>query len=240
MKFTYKAYVEMINLLRENGYEFSDYKSDGKYDKCVILRHDIDTSLDKALEMAQIEYENNVKSTYFALLSTSFYNMAERNSRDKLLRIRNLGHDVGLHFDELNYTDDIDVEDKIIQEAEIMSELLGFKVDSVSMHRPSKKTLNADYSLRGQLINSYGQRFFKGYKYVSDSRRRWREDVTSIIQSNEYSKLHILTHAFWYNEKEKTIEESIRAFVTNATIDRYNSLAENITDLESIISKPIL
>ena len=227
----------MLNLLRENGYEFSDYKSDGKYDKCVVLRHDIDTSLDKALKMAQIEYDNNVKSTYFALLSTSFYNIAERNARDKLLRIRDLGHDVGLHFDELNYAEGINVEDKIILEAEIMSELLGYKVDSVSMHRPSQKTLNANYSLRGQLINSYGQRVFKGYKYVSDSRRRWREDVISIIRSNQYSKLHILTHAFWYNDAELTIEESMSRFLRDAVIERYDALSDNITDIESIVSR---
>ncbi|MBR0456920.1 MAG: hypothetical protein IJJ01_09655 [Firmicutes bacterium] len=235
MEFTYQAYIQMLNLLKENGYSIADYKNNEKYDRCAILRHDIDTSIDKAIRLAEIEQQQGVKSTYFVLLGTRFYNIAERDARDKLIRIHKMGHDIGLHFDELNYNKDVDVETAILKEASIMNELLQIPIETVSMHRPSKKTLEADYQLGGTLINSYGDKFFNEFKYVSDSRRRWREDVEEIIRSQEYNKLHILTHAFWYNEEELTIEESCRRFIMSANHERYEALADNITDLGSII-----
>ena len=51
------------------------------------------------------------------------------------------------------------------------------------------------------MINSYGQTFFHDFKYLSDSRRRWREPVEEIIRSGTYDRLHILTHAFWYHKQ---------------------------------------
>lgn len=230
----------MIDLLKQNGYTFADYMNYDNYDKCVILRHDIDNSVTKALQMAKLEASLGVKSTFFVLLATKFYNIAERDCRDSLLEIKRLGHDIGLHFDELNYPNRIDVEEQIIKETGIMGSILGFPIESVSMHRPSKHTLEADYKLDGKIVNSYGQKYFKGFKYVSDSRRRWREDVISIIRSCEYPKLHILTHAFWYNESELSIEDSVREFVLNGNIERYNAMSENITDLESIMPRMIL
>ena len=39
-------------------------------DKDVILRHDVDASLEAALKMAELENKINVSSTYFILLSS--------------------------------------------------------------------------------------------------------------------------------------------------------------------------
>ena len=202
----------------------------------IHLRHDIDNDLDKALKLAKLEKQLGVKSTYFVLLSTQFYNIAAKECRNKVLKIKSLGHDIGLHFDEMNY-DDCNIEDNIILESKIMSSILGLQIGCVSMHRPSKETLDADYHLRGMLINSYGSKFFNDYKYVSDSRRRWREDVKTIIEANRFNKLHILTHAFWYNDNEKTIRQELEEYINIGNIHRYNIMKDNITDLESILPK---
>lgn len=124
----------------------------------------------------------------------------------------------------------------IFQEIGILEEILQTDIKSVSMHRPSKETLEADYDL-SPVINSYGKKFFKEFKYVSDSRRRWREDVMEIIQSGKYDKLHILTHAFWYHDKEKDLKTTIKEFVNQGSIDRYHILDRNITDLKSILGE---
>ncbi len=65
MDFTYVGYLELINLLKEKNYQFCNYFNYEDYDKSVILRHDIDNLLNKALEMAKLEYENNIISTFF-------------------------------------------------------------------------------------------------------------------------------------------------------------------------------
>lgn len=67
----------MIGLLREKGYSFADYLNYSNFNKAVILRHDVDFSLEKALEMAEIEKKEEVQSTYFILNSA--------NKADRLL-----------------------------------------------------------------------------------------------------------------------------------------------------------
>ena len=202
--------------------------------------HDIDYSIEKAVELAALEAEENVKSTYFVLLSSEFYNLAAKENKDKILQINRLGHDVGLHFDELNYDDDCkkNVPKLILKEVQMLEDLLQIEVKSVSMHRPSKETLEADYDLY-PYITSYGKKFFKQFKYVSDSRRRWREDVVNVIESGNYEKLHILTHAFWYHKEEKDLYTTIKNFIEQGKTDRYYILDKNITDLKNILGEEI-
>ena len=52
MKFTYDAYKKMIDDLRRAGYTFTGYESQEGLDRVVILRHDIDYCLNKAVKMA--------------------------------------------------------------------------------------------------------------------------------------------------------------------------------------------
>ena len=106
----------------------------------------------------------------------------------------------------------------------------------VSMHRPSQATLESDLQIPG-MINSYGQTFFHDFKYLSDSRRRWREPVEEIIRSGTYDRLHILTHAFWYHKADESITETVSAFIRSANAERYGQMQENITDLASIVMR---
>lgn len=123
-------------------------------------------------------------------------------------------------------------------EAKLLSGAIGEKITTVSMHRPSKEILDADIQIPG-MINSYGSKYFKEVKYISDSRRRWREPVEQIICSGEYNHIQILTHAFWYNEEEKDIHKSVKEFINNAGKQRYDCLRDNIMDLDTILKKAV-
>ena len=244
MEFTYAAYRGLLTLLKEQGYTFTDYHAYEQHTRCVILRHDIDNSLPQAQRLAELEAEEGVRSTWFVLLRTDFYNPASADSQHALQRIRSLGHELGLHFDEMAYDGergiegcgDSSVEERIRREAGILSDICGCPITTVSMHRPSKATLEADLKIPG-MVNSYGQTFFHDFKYLSDSRRRWREPAEDIIRSGEYDRLHILTHAFWYHEQEQDITESVGAFIRSANAERYEQMMENITDLSSILAR---
>lgn len=241
MDFTYKAYKGMIEKLLDKNYEISDYKNYKEKKKVVILRHDIDTSLEKALRIAEIEKELNIYSTYFILLSTDFYNINSEKSLKIVKEIKRLGGKIGLHFDEKKYK--INAQEDYIKyvnyELNILSRILNEKIDIVSMHRPSKEFLEMDLEIPN-VINSYQKVFFNKFKYISDSRMNWRENVEEIIEKNQYKALHILTHPFWYEENEKTMEEKLKIFLNSATLERYNSLNENIRNFEEILSKEIL
>lgn len=234
ISFTLKFYSELISLLKAGGYAFVDYHNYMNAHECVILRHDIDNSIEKALDIAELENKHGVKSTYFTLLRTDFYNPYSKQNLAALLKIQSLGHEIGLHFDEMAYEAGIDVVTAIKKETDILSEILGTPITTVSMHRPSQKTLDANYNL-APMVNSYGKVFFNDFKYLSDSRRRWREPVLDIIKSGEYDRLHILTHPIWYQEKEESIHDTIKRFVTNANKERYYHESENIKDIQSIL-----
>ena len=242
IQFTYEAYKGLISILKEYDYSFVRYINYNQYKKPVIMRHDVDNSLDKAVDLARIEQKEGISSTYFLLLSTDFYNIASKSSLEKIRQIIDCGHEIGLHFDETKYISDDGTKPDIIgaikSETEIMSKIIGqgIRINAVSMHRPSKETLAADYKIEG-MINSYGMEFFTGFKYVSDSRRRWREDIDAIIISGEYDKLHILTHAFWYNEEELDLKTSVERFVLSGNRERYQAMKQNVTDLEEIMGK---
>lgn len=241
MKFTYSAYKDLVSILRKNNYSFASYHDYSNFDKCVIMRHDIDTSLDKAVSLAKLEQQLGIRSTYFILISSPFYNLISKAARDIVEDICSAGHEIGLHFDELNYTNryyrDIGgVENAIFREIKLLEKILGKEIKSVSMHRPSKQTLQADYDL-GYIKNSYGKEFFNGFKYVSDSRRRWSEDIRSVILSGEYNKLHILTHAFCYNEVEEDFKTALYKFVKQGISYRYDILKDNITNFEDILER---
>nr|WP_293993911.1 hypothetical protein [uncultured Fusobacterium sp.] len=238
MEFTYLAYEKLIRQLEDKGYKFCDYINYKEKNKVVILRHDVDTSLNKALEMTKLENSLGVSAYYFVLLSTDFYNINSEKSLKILKEIRQLGGKIGLHFDEKKYNLKLkeDYIKYINYELDILSRILEEKIDIVSMHRPSKDFLEMDLEIPN-VINSYQKKFFNDFKYVSDSRMNWRENIEEIIDSEKYSQLHILTHPFWYSKKIESMEEKLEQFLKLAIKERYESLEDNIRDFEQIISK---
>jgi len=238
MEFTYKRYADLINLLKSKGYYFCNYLNCDEYKKAVIFRHDIDTSLEKALEIAKLEYKYAIKSTYFVLLSTNFYNVFSKESDLILKKIIDLGHDIGLHFDEKRYyiSNENELEYWVNREKHILELALNKEVKVVSMHRPSKWILENDIQFQ-ELINTYSKKFFSNFKYLSDSRMHWREDVIEIIETEIYDKLHILTHPFWYSNEDESIKQKIEQFINNAKKDRYIYLKDNIRDIDQIVDE---
>lgn len=236
MQFTYKAYKNLIKTLRELDYKFCTYNEIYNCNRGVLLRHDVDFDLGKALEMAIIEKELGVRSTYFILLSTDFYNVFSKESFEKIRKIMNLGHRIGLHFDEQRYlicsVDDI--KKNVSYEVKILSELIGETIDAVSMHRPSQLILDSDIKFDG-LINSYSSYHFKEIKYISDSRIKWGENVLDVIKKNKYDKFHILVHPFSYDYKNITPKEKLNNFLNQSKIDRYNIIKKNFSNIEEFL-----
>lgn len=240
MRFTYDGYRQLILLLKRHGYAVADYHDWKTYQRCVILRHDIDNDIACALNFARLEADLRVRSTYFVLPRSDMYNPFSYRNLKMLREILCQGHAIGLHFDEMNYPETMGdpnlIQGHILEETAWLERALGCPVSCVSMHRPSRKILAADIVIPG-MVNSYGQTFFHSFKYLSDSRRRWREAVEEVVESEEYERLHILTHAFWYREKEQDMRMILDSFINHANDERYRVLWDNIANLDEIISE---
>lgn len=237
MDFTYKSYEYLLRKIKDSGYKIVDYHNYTKFNKVCILRHDIDTDLKKAEYFSLLENNLGVHSTYFVMISSDFYNLYSKRNLESLEKILSLDHEIGLHFDETKYQCNNDI-DKLIsfieEEVYLLGRLLGVTIKCVSMHRPSKYMIESDLEIPS-VLNSYSKEFFCNFKYLSDSRMCWREDVLLTIESGNYDRLHILTHPFWYSQNSETMREKLFKLIKNAQIDRYNVLSQNIRDIKDII-----
>ena len=241
-EFTYSWYEKLINYIYTNGYTITNYHEYKNVKKPCIMRHDIDMNLNKAADFAEREAEfwkeNGLKgATYFLLLSSDFYNVFSKESLRQVDKILSFGNEIGLHFDELRYPlkdNSLLIQDYIEEELYLLERILGIKINTVSMHRPSKLTLESNYILKNA-VNSYSNEFFQNFKYISDSRMNWRENAFEVISSNEYDKLHILTHPFWYDDLNNSTRAKLLEFIDKASIDRYRWISDNFRNLEEFV-----
>ncbi|MCX6720124.1 MAG: hypothetical protein NTV36_03410, partial [Candidatus Staskawiczbacteria bacterium] len=119
--FTENHYRKILQHAIKN-YKFRFFSNKLENSTFVLWRHDIDVSVHRALKIAKIEKEEGVKSTFFVMLQSVFYNFLEIGVLDKLIQILEMGHQVGLHFDfeskSINNQDTLDV--LVIQEKQIL------------------------------------------------------------------------------------------------------------------------
>ena len=233
MQFTYRSYERLMSLLKHYGYGLKLYGEDSEEAYSCILRHDVDMDLEKALKMAQLEAQLDVRSTYFILVSSDLYNISSKRSSELLQEIVRCGHSIGLHYDEKRYLDGIK-EEFVRQEISVLEKSAGCKVSALSMHRPSLETLNHEYQFEG-LENSYSDKYFREIKYVSDSHMTWRENIFDIVCGRNFRSLQILTHPIWYSEEEERLEYKLKSFINRASEERYNQIEENFSGLREIL-----
>lgn len=240
MNFSYVSYENLLKTLTDYGYNTIFYDECYNKGRKAIIRHDIDYCLEKSIHIGEIEKSLNVKSTYFLLLSSDFYNVFSAKGQQIIDSLHNMGHEIGLHFDEARYPECVGnveaVKEKIIKEADIMTKAVGRSITKVSMHRPSREIIDSDLKIPG-IINTYGSFFIRDYKYISDSRRKWKEPIEAYIRNGEYEKFQILVHPFWYGETELSIKEAINSFVSRASLERYDELNSNFTSLNEVVAR---
>jgi hypothetical protein len=89
-------YRELLDSATAGGYRWAFFDTPPEAGT-IILRHDVDLSLDAALRMAELEAEAGAGATYFLMTRSEFYNLDSESGRAAIARLRELGHRVGLH-----------------------------------------------------------------------------------------------------------------------------------------------
>lgn len=203
--FTFENYRKLIQLAKAKGFEFILHKDEFVHErKDVIWRHDVEFEPDYALRMAQIEYEEGVRATYFFQLHSPYYNTLEPHYRDAFYKIKNLGHHVGLHFDSAYWG--ITCEDQLngyIQlDRDYLEKNLNVEIDTFSFHNTTSFTQSCLEYKYGGLINVYSSYFKEHYDYCGDSLGYWRFDrLEDRLNDDEIQHLHVLTHDGNWNDE---------------------------------------
>ena len=129
--FSLAAYSALLDRMLEAGAKVLPVTSMGRRDsppKTVFLRHDIDFSLEMCLPMAEVEASRGIQATYYVLLNGP-YNVDDENGRRHLLRLVELGHEIGLHYDLKSYPDQSNEQKlKLASEIEHLEHLIQQKI----------------------------------------------------------------------------------------------------------------
>ena len=215
--FSLEHYFEVLISLKK---EFTigtvgDYEKLRKSKKFLMLRHDVDFSLDYALKLAKEEIKNEIRSTYFILIHGEYYNPFDKKNRKIIKEISNLGHEIGLHYDTSFFSESSKKEiESIRNEIEILEMITEKKITSVSQHIPSE-TRGIFTNLRDNgLIDSRDPEITKQVKYISDSGHYWREGCMCKHIKN-FDRLQILTHPIWWVNNSNTREKALSEFEIN-------------------------
>lgn len=201
--FTTSNYSRLVNLVQDKSLfkTFTEYQN---HEQFVLWRHDVDFSVHRAKRLAEIEREENVKSTYFLLLHSEFYNLLEKEIRLCVEDILKYGHHIGIHFDPHYYN--IKSEDELIHylsfEREVFSEIFQTEVQVFSFHITNSLTESFEKPEYAGLINTYSAQLKKNVKYCSDSNGYWRfQSLEDFLNENLHNpRIQVLTHPSLWQE----------------------------------------
>lgn len=221
--FDLSYYGKIIDEFKSKNYNFVFFKKKIKK-KNILLRHDVDFSLKDAFIIAKFENRKKIKSNFFFLLSSPFYNIL--NYQDKLIinKIKKLGHYVGVHFDPSIYK--INKSKALNKEIKIFNDTIGVKSKVFSLHRPGKLI---KYKFGMNLINTYENKYFKKIKYLSDSGGSFRYSYPlEWLKLNKDEPIQLLLHPIWWS-KTGTTRLKIKKLLANKKKQIKDSILDNFS-----------
>jgi hypothetical protein len=203
-------YGELLEAARAGGYRFATFDADPR-PGALLLRHDVDLSLPAAVELAELEANRGATATYFLMTESVFYNLASEEGRRALARLRELGHQIGLHavwpnveFDE--------------------------RFDRVmAWHNPDPPYMSAPVD---GAVNVMQPPWFTEGHYRSDSNQHWRSGCPhDELARGEPEWLQLLTHPEIWVYPGATMRETMLAMLDAERERRLEQLAADRIDL---------
>ncbi len=197
--FSADGYSNVIAHARAAGYNLIPMREcaeAGRDIPTMVLRHDVDLSLDFACEMAAMEAGLGVKSTYFILPHNKYYDPFSTIGARQVREIVKQGHEIGLHWDSSIYDEDAErIRQGFISDRSRLAEINGTEIVSASQHIP----IDTPYFDVAELIpfEAYSPAIAERYRYVSDSAMSWR-DVTVWDLIDTGIDIQFLAHPVWW------------------------------------------
>lgn len=243
--FTYDVYAELLEAGIDNDYTFltvNEYvRQEIIPDRSIVLRHDVDRKPENALDLARIEADVGVPSTYY-------FRAIEKTFKPDILReIEQLGHEVGYHYEDLDRAKG-DLKTAHRQFAVNLEQFREYvTVDTICMHgNPLTSQDNREmwakqnfekHDLIGEGYLSFD---FTEVTYFTDTNRTWYDektmvndwpvgeskkpvqitstwDLIELIENQQINRFYILSHPNrWADTYSEWIVEVTKDTVINA------------------------
>jgi hypothetical protein len=203
-------YRELLDAAKAGGYRFATFEAEPQPGD-VLLRHDVDLSLEAALELGRLERDVGARATYFLMTESVFYNFDSELGRETLRELRALGHAVGLHgmYPRAVRDDRFDA--------------------ALSWHNPEPEYIHEPVS---GFVNVMQPPWFTKGKYRSDSNQHWREGCPhDELRAGTFEWLQVLTHPEIWVYEGGTMRETMHAMLEQKHGEWLEQLANDRVDL---------
>jgi hypothetical protein len=203
-------YRELLEAAKAGGYRWATFEAQPEAG-AVLLRHDVDLSLEAALELARLEQAAGARATYFLMKESVFYNLDSELGRETLRELRSLGHAVGLHgvYPRASHDDRFDA--------------------VLAWHNPDPEYVHEPVS---GFVNVMQPPWFTRGKYRSDSNQHWREGCPhEELRAGTFEWLQLLTHPEIWVYEGATMGATMRAMLDQKQGEWLEHLANDRIDL---------
>jgi|SaaInlStandDraft_2_1057019.scaffolds.fasta_scaffold51562_2 hypothetical protein len=236
MIFSHPKLIEFLRNIKENYTVTSLNNWNGE--NGIILRHDVDFDLNAAYELAKIEREIGVESTFYIMCSSQMYNPISQKNQDIIKKIDNEGFEIGLHFDPSIYEDvgikSLEIEVK--KEADILSSIIKKPIHSISIHNPS---VHNQFPIFSNFKNAYDEKIFSDDTYISDSMMSFKTDIFDFVKKAKNKTIQVLLHPLYYTKNGIELNEIINEFV-DKYIEELDEYWKDNSHYNSIMNEKLL
>ncbi len=232
-----ELYLDFLNKASQRRFSFVQFKdflnAGAPQEPYIVLRHDIDFAPRYSLEMAQLEHDAGIKSTYFVLVDGQFYNPLQTEVIRQIRQINALGHEIGLHFAVASavYSD---IGEEVAFRLKALTTIVGDTVRSFSQHDPVnagfvRVTLPRD---RYPVVDATRVIQDNNLLYVSDSAMMWRRHTfQSALDENRNLCLLAHPHSWLHHQNDYVaMIREIESCEVQAISERYDSFVDSLSD----------
>ena len=203
-------YGELIEAAKAGGYRFAFFDGEPQSGE-LLLRHDVDLSLDAAVTLAELEAAAGAQATYFLMTRSVFYNLASAEGERVLARLRELGHRVGLHAVHPH----LDLDGRFDR--------------VVAWHNPEAGFMREPLD---RAVNVMQPGYFDPDHYRSDSNQHWRSGCPhEQLAAGGFDWLQLLTHPEIWVYPGATMRETMASMLDAERERDITRLADDRIDL---------
>jgi hypothetical protein len=223
---TFLHYREILETGLKNGYTFKtckEYlKEEKKSDLICVLRHDVDLSPERSIELAKIENLLGIKGSYFFRTHANEYNCLSYETISLIKDIHEMGHEIGLHAEPIDILKATGYDPSLSLQMgkQLLESIIGASIVGVASHNDPTPDNNLDFfkvnspqnlGFSYEAYDSVLNLFEKSY-YITDSHPwYWRtfekgqltDEHNCLCSYFEESKtpIYSLTHPhMWYHK----------------------------------------
>jgi hypothetical protein len=200
MNYSLRSYRSIIEQALAAGYTFAPFTlEETAVNGRIYLRHDVDYSLEMALELARVNADLGVQGTFCVLLRSQVYNLLSPWSQSLVNQIHDLGQHIALHaaLPAMPPGTGHEIETTLRSDFDFVQRNLPVISPAFSWHNPTPEVLEWSLPLVqiAGLVNTYAARFTRDIGYFSDSNMRYSvEDFLRLVSNGQRPTMQLLFH----------------------------------------------